>query len=143
MPALLARHHSLLRQAIETHNGHDFQIIGDAFCAAFSTAPDALDAAVEAQRALQHEAWVPTPILVRMGIHTGTAQAGTADAVAGGYTGYATLARVQRIMSAAHGEQILLSRATADLVRAALTGEISLRDMGEHKLKGLLQPENL
>ncbi|HEX7589114.1 MAG TPA: adenylate/guanylate cyclase domain-containing protein, partial [Anaerolineae bacterium] len=143
LPALLARHHALLRQAIEAHHGYVFQIIGDAFCAAFSTAPEALGAAVEAQRALQHEAWDPTPILVRMGIHTGTAQAGAVDAVAGGYTGYTTLARVQRVMSAAHGEQILLSRATADLVRAALTGEISLRDMGEHKLKGLLQPENL
>src|SRR5512139_4022558 len=84
MPALLARHHTLLREAIETHNGHVFQIIGDAFCAAFPTAPDALNAALDAQRALRREAWFPAPIKVRMGINTGIARA--VDAVAGGYT---------------------------------------------------------
>ncbi len=140
---LRVRHHAILHQAIQAHNGQVFQIIGDAFCAAFSTAPDALNAAVEAQRALNREAWVPVPLLVRMGIHTGVAQAGAVDAVAGGYTGYATLALVQRVMSAAHGGQILLSHTTADLVTDQLPGEISLRDMGEHQLKGLLHPEKL
>ncbi|MDE3089341.1 MAG: adenylate/guanylate cyclase domain-containing protein, partial [Chloroflexota bacterium] len=137
------RHHTLLREALEARQGHVFQIIGDAFCAAFATAPDALNAAVEAQRALRREAWAPVPLLVRMGIHTGVAQAGVADAVAGGYTGYATLALVQRVMSAAHGGQILLSHTTADLVTDQLPGELSLRDMGEHQLKGLLRPEKL
>ena len=142
-PQLQARHHALMHQVIETHNGYVFQIIGDAFCAAFSTAPDALDAAVEAQHALGREAWVPVPILVRMGIHTGVAQASTVDAVAGGYTGYATLALVQRVMSAAHGGQILVSHSTAELVRAELPAGISLRDMGEHRLKGVLNLERI
>ena len=46
-------------------------------------------------------------------------------------------------MSAAHGGQVLLSHSTAELVREHLPGDVSLRDMGEHKLKGLLQSENL
>jgi predicted ATPase/class 3 adenylate cyclase len=142
-PQLQERHHALLRHAIEAHNGYVFQIIGDAFCTAFSTAPDALNAAVEAQHALGREAWGTDPILVRMGIHTGVAQAGAADAVAGGYTGYASLALVQRVMSAAHGGQILLSHTTADLVGDQLSGEITLRDLGEHHLKGLLRPEKI
>src|SRR5512137_767877 len=64
LPALLARHHAILHQAIQGHNGHVFQIIGDAFCAAFHTAADAVKAALDAQRALQHETWNPAPIKV-------------------------------------------------------------------------------
>ena len=55
LPALLARHHAILRESIEAHNGFVFLIIGDAFCAAFHTASDALNAALDAQRGLQHE----------------------------------------------------------------------------------------
>src|SRR5512136_261543 len=88
LPALLARHHAILHQAIQAHNGHVFQIIGDAFCAAFHTAAEALQAALDAQRTLQHEAWHPALIRVRMGIHTGTAQARGVDGVSGGYEGY-------------------------------------------------------
>src|SRR3989442_1286925 len=51
----LARHDALLRYAIEAHGGHVFKTIGDQFCAAFATAPDALAAAVAAQRALSAE----------------------------------------------------------------------------------------
>src|SRR5437868_7061766 len=68
------RHDAILRDAIETHQGYVFQIIGDAFCIAFSTALDALSAVLEAQRALQAEAWGETPIRVRMGLHTGAAE---------------------------------------------------------------------
>src|SRR3990172_1255628 len=57
MPSLLARHHSILHQSIQACHGYVFQIIGDAFCAAFQTALDALSAALMAQRSLQHEAW--------------------------------------------------------------------------------------
>jgi predicted ATPase/class 3 adenylate cyclase len=143
LPALLARHHTILREAIETHHGHVFQIVGDAFCAAFQTASEGLNAALDTQRSLQHEAWRPAPIKVRMGIHTGSAQAGAVDAVAGGYTGYATLARTQRVMSTAYGGQVLLSNATAELVRGDLSAEVTLRDMGEHRLKGLAQADRL
>ncbi len=142
-PAWLARHHAILREAIEAHHGHVFQIIGDAFCAAFHTASDALNAALDAQRSLQREAWNPAPIKVRMGLHTGIAQAGISEERADGYSGYSTLARTQRIMSVAYGGQVLLSNATAELVRDDLPAEVALRDMREHRLKGLEQPVHL
>lgn len=143
LPALLARHNAILREAIESNHGRVFRIVGDAFCAAFPTPGDGFQAALMAQRALQNERWTPAPVLVRMGIHTGEAHAiGTAsDAEA--YTGYLTLTRAQRVMSTAHGGQILLSHTTAELVREALPRDLSLRDMGAHKLKGLLHSENL
>ena len=143
LPALLARHPAILHQAIQAHNGHVFQITGDAFCAAFYTASDALKAAVDAQRGLQQEAWNPAPITVRMGLHTGAAQAGAIEERAGGYVGYLTLTRVQRVMSVAYGEQVLLSNTTAELVRGELPDGIALRDMGEHRLQGLVNLEHL
>ena len=73
--AARARHHEILGQAIEANHGVVFQIIGDAFCAAFHRAGDALKTAYEAQGRLQAETWGKTPIRVRMGIHTGEAEA--------------------------------------------------------------------
>jgi len=143
MVLLLERHNTILRQSIEAHNGHVFQIIGDAFLSAFHTSGDAVVAALEAQRKLLHEAWHPTPVKVRMGIHTGTARAGELSDLEGGYGGYLTLTRVQRVMSAAHGGQVLLSSASAELVRGQLPDDVTLRDMGEHRLKGLVNPEHL
>src|SRR5437870_8500299 len=76
MQAALARHDTLLREAIEAHGGYIFKTMGDAFCAAFPTAPEALDAAIAAQRAVQSADWdgagVGT-IKVRMALHTGAA----------------------------------------------------------------------
>jgi predicted ATPase/class 3 adenylate cyclase len=142
LPALLARHGAILRQAIQTHNGYVFQVIGDAFCVAFHTAADALAAALDAQRLLRAEEWDPAPVRVRMGCHTGAAQPNVGN-LARPYEGYSTLARVQRVMSSAHGAQIVLSNASAELMRDALPADIRLRDLGEHKLKGLMHPERL
>ena len=139
MPVAHARHHEILKQAIEAHHGHVFQIIGDAFCASFATVRNALDACVAAQRMLHAETWGETGALrVRMGLHTGTAEWHEGD-----YHGYLTMARVQRIMSLAHGGQILLSNATAELLRGQLSQELHLRDMGEHALKGLAGHEHV
>lgn len=110
-----ARHHDILREAIECYQGYVFQIIGDAFCAAFHKAADALNAAIKAQRGLQNESWGELVIRVRMGIHPGKA-----EAHGGEYHGYLTLSLVQRLMSAGHGGQILLSDATEKLLREEL-----------------------
>ena len=104
MPALLARHHEILHQSVQTHNGYVYQVVGDSFATAFHSAGDALNAALDAQRLLHSESWVPAPIKVRMGLHTGFA-----DKHEDGYRGYLTMARVQRVMSCGHGGQILLS----------------------------------
>ncbi len=142
MPALLARHDGILNQAIQACNGFVFQIVGDSFSAAFHSASDALNAALEAQRLLHNEEWSPAPIKVRMGIHAGAAQV---DAVANEvrYSGYATLALTQRIMSAGHGGQILLSQTAHDLTRDKLPPQAQFIDMGERCLKDVVLPEHL
>src|SRR5215216_5376186 len=140
LPVLLARHKDILKQVFEAQHGFVFQVVGDSFSVAFHTALDALKAAVEAQRTLQNEAWSPAPIHVRMGIHTGAAQLAENSSIEGPYSGYSTLAITQRIMSAAHGGQILLSQVTRDLVNEGLPADITLQDMGEHRLKDVLHP---
>src|SRR5205809_285229 len=75
MRSALARHDALLRTSIERCNGYVFKTVGDAFCAAFPTAPDALMAALDVQLGLQHVPWEETgPLKVRMGLHTGEAE---------------------------------------------------------------------
>jgi class 3 adenylate cyclase len=136
--ALRERHHAILRSAINMHHGYIFQIIGDSFCVSFHTAVDALHATVEAQQQLQYTDWRETPIRVRMGIHTGSAEFNGTD-----YRGYLTMAKVQRVMSVAYGGQVLLSNTSAELLHHELPAGISLRDMKEHRLKGLSNPERL
>jgi predicted ATPase/class 3 adenylate cyclase len=137
--SLQQRHHAILQSAIEAHNGFVFQIIGDAFCAAFHTAGDALRAAVKSQKDLHAEKWGEAIIKVRMGIHTGKAEIQNG----GDYQGYLTLSRVQRVMSVAYGGQILISNTSSELIHGELPEGISLLDMKEHRLKGLLNPEHL
>jgi hypothetical protein len=75
MRVALARHDAILRRAIESHGGHVFTTIGDEFCAAFATTPDALGAALAAQRALHAEEWDEVePLRVRVALHTGAAE---------------------------------------------------------------------
>jgi predicted ATPase/class 3 adenylate cyclase len=143
MPALLVRHREILQGSIQAQNGYLFQTVGDSFSAAFHSAIDALNAARDAQRHLHHEDWTSTPIKVRMGLHTGAAQLADDPAIEGPYSGYATLALAQRIMSAAHGGQILLSQSTYELTRDALAETSQFMDMGERHLKSILRPVRL
>ena len=142
MPALLARHHEILHKSIKRYNGYLFEIIGDALYSAFHSATDALNAAIDAQRQLQTEAWSPAPVKVRMGIHTGTAYLNETQAPTV-YSGYATLALTQRITSSGHGGQIILSGATRELIRDSLPADSELLYLGEKRLKDLLRPEHL
>jgi predicted ATPase/serine/threonine protein kinase len=129
-----ARHHAILQTAMDAHHGHVFQIIGDAFCVAFHTADDGLLAAIDAQQKLQNENWGETLLKVRMGLHTGQAEINGRE-----YHGYLAMSLVQRVMSAGYGGQILLSDATENLLRGQLPKEISLRDLGENRLKDVPQ----
>ncbi len=137
MQAALARHDAILREAILAHAGHVVKTTGDGFHAVFPTAPDALAAATAAQQALQAEAWGEAAIKVRMGLHSGAA-----DERDGDYFGPA-LNRAARIMSAGHGGQILLSRATRELVRDRLPTGVELCDLGRQRLRGLDRPERV
>jgi predicted ATPase/class 3 adenylate cyclase/DNA-binding CsgD family transcriptional regulator len=133
--AAQARHHAILREAIELNGGFVFQVIGDAFCAAFHKAGDALKAAILAQQNLQDEPWGEVTIYVRMGIHTGEAENEGNE-----YRGYTTLSFVQRLMSAGHGGQILVSNTAENLLREQLPEQTSLRDMGIQKFAGVPSP---
>ena len=138
MRAALARHDALLRACIDGHDGHVFKTGGDAFCAAFHTAADALGAALEAQRALCREPWPEGARLrVRMALHSGAV-----ELRAGDYFG-APLNRVARLLAAGHGGQTLLSEATHDLCRDHLPPLVSIKALGAHGLRDLGRPESV
>ena len=135
MPAAFARHEAILRAAIAAHDGWAYKQIGDAFQAAFQSAPAALAAAVDAQRALASEPWPGgKPLRVRMALHTGVTEERAED-----YVG-PLLNRLARLLAAGHGGQILLTVATYELVREYLPNGVELRDLGERRLKDLLRP---
>lgn len=136
---LRGRHHAILQSAIEARSGYVFQIIGDAFCSAFHTAGDALRSAIKSQMDLYQENWGDVPVKVRMGIHTGKAELQKN----GEYHGYLALSRIQRLMSAGHGGQVLISAAAQELLLEDLPEGISLRDLGERRLKDLIRPEHI
>ena len=137
MQKALARHDEILRDVIEERGGYVFKTVGDAFCCAFPTAPDALEAALEIQRSLLSSEWESGPLGVRMALHTGAAEERDGD-----YFG-PPLNRVARLLSAAHGGQVLLSLTTQELVRDQLPADVELWDLGEHRLKDLGRPEHI
>ena len=124
---LLAEHHRLLRSVWSSHSGIEIDTQGDAFFVVFERASDAVAAAGAAQAALE-----PTRLRVRIGLHTGEPM--LTDT---GYVGM-DVHRAARIVAAGHGGQVLLSQTTHDLV--AVPG---LRDLGEHALRDLRQPERI
>src|SRR5829696_7031983 len=139
MGLVVERHHSIIRTAIETHHGVLFKSVGDAVQAAFFTAPDAIAAALDAQRSLIADRWseVDDAFTVRMAVHTAAAEPRDRDYLA------PRLNRLPRLVSAAHGGQVLLTLVTQNLVRDALPQHASLRDLGEHPLRDLYQPQRI
>jgi predicted ATPase/class 3 adenylate cyclase len=140
MAAAVEHHLALLRTVIEAHGGVLFKTVGDAVQAAFPTAPDAIVAAITAQRTLQAEPWPdpPGPLRVRMALHAGEA---TPDA-RGDYLA-APLNRLARLLAAGHGTQILLTEVVERLVAGALPAGVSLRPLGIHHLRDLHEPEEV
>jgi predicted ATPase/class 3 adenylate cyclase len=138
MAQALRRHDDLLRNIIESAGGYIFKTVGDAFCAAFETAPAAATAACDAQRVLETESWPPPITLrVRMALHTGRCEERGGD-----FFGPA-VNRTARLEATGHGGQVVMSRATAELLADDLPDGTSLRDLGEHRLKDLGRPERI
>ncbi|HEY6325174.1 MAG TPA: adenylate/guanylate cyclase domain-containing protein [Candidatus Cybelea sp.] len=138
MAVALARHDALLRAAIEADNGYVFKVVGDAFCAAFATAPQAAAAALRSARALLEEDFSAVGGMpVRMALHVGAAQERDGD-----YFGPA-LNRVARLLAVGHGGQVLVSGTAADLLHDALPPGGTLRDLGSHRLKDLARAERV
>jgi class 3 adenylate cyclase len=138
MQAAVRRHDALMRAAIAAHNGRVFKTIGDAFCAAFSRPEDAVAAMLEVQQGLASEDFSAVDgVRARAAIHTGTADERDDD-----YFGPA-VNRVARLLAIGHGAQVLVSGATAELVRGVLPAGATLRDLGEHRLKDIAQTERV
>jgi class 3 adenylate cyclase len=137
MREALAQHDALCRETIATRRGVVFKTVGDAVCAAFERPNDAVEAAIDTQRAIRNHAWANAigELHVRMAIHTGDCTQRDGD-----YFG-PTLNRVARLSSLAYGDQILVSSATAALLRDALSERVALRALGLHRLKDLALPE--
>ena len=135
---LLAEHHRLIRGAILACDGVEIKTEGDAFFVIFHSAHDAVSAVVKAQRALAAEDWPNgSKVAVRMGVHTGDVQISHGE-----YVGL-DVHRAARIAAAGHGGQVLLSEATRTIVAGSLPTGVSLRDLGEHRLKDIDAPEHL
>lgn len=135
---VLERQAGLLRAAFARHGGREENTEGDSFFVVFDSAIDAVMAAVEGQRALAAEPWPSgVDINVRIGIH-----AGEATASAAGLVGL-DINRAARISAAAHGGQIVVSDAVRSLVMGELGAELSLRGLGNHRLKDLREPQPL
>ncbi len=164
MREALVYHDDLLRACIESHDGRVFKTVGDAFCARFASAAEALRAALAAQRWLEQVegGWLRVDgaessscsnemdpstrasnpaaacpqrdIRVRMALHTGAAEERDGD-----YYG-PTLNRMARLLAAGHGGQVLLSGPAREAVAADLPDGASLQDRGSHRLRDLQEP---
>jgi predicted ATPase/class 3 adenylate cyclase len=133
---ILERHRTLLRTAFAAHDGFEQGTEGDSFFVIFRRAPDAVAAAVDAQRALATEPWPDgVDVRVRMGLNTGDIERLGSDVV-----GYA-INRTARIAAAGHGGQVLLADATRALVAGSLPASVTVRELGPHRLKDLRAPE--
>jgi predicted ATPase/class 3 adenylate cyclase len=138
MADAIRRHDSLMHDAIAAHDGYVFKRMGDAFCAAFRTAPDAIAAGYAAQRALtQTDFSAVEGLKARMAIHVGQA-----DEHNGDYFG-PTVNRVARLLAIGYGGQLLVSGAAADLMQGEMPAQTALRDLGSHRLKDLAHPEQV
>ncbi|WP_193315432.1 tetratricopeptide repeat protein [Nostocoides sp. F2B08] len=133
----LSAQRRILRAAFEAHGGQEIGTEGDSFFVVFTSAREALSAAVEGQRGLGEYAWPGgARMRVRMGLHTGEPERHEDD-----YIGL-DVHRAARIAGAAHGGQIVVSAATQELVGGRGDG-YRLRDLGWHRLKDLREPEHL
>jgi predicted ATPase/class 3 adenylate cyclase len=137
-PAVLDTHAGIIRRAVADGGGVEVSTHGDAFFVVFRSPAGAVRAAIAAQQGLAAHDWAPGPaVRVRMGVHTGEGVLGGDD-----YAGL-DVHRAARIADAAHGGQVLVSDATRGLVEHTLPAGASLRDLGEHRLRGLEDPERL
>jgi predicted ATPase/class 3 adenylate cyclase len=137
MQSALVEHDTILRRVITECHGEVFKTIGDAFCCFFPDGSDAIGAAVRIQRELAMCDWGPLKELrTRIAIYSGAAVARESD-----YFGPA-LNRAARVLAAAHGGQILVSQSVHEGV-VSLPPGITLRELGEHRLRDVQQPEYL
>ncbi len=133
---LLADQRQIIRTCVANRRGKEVDTQGDSFFSSFARATDAIQAAVDIQRAMTDHPWPEkADVRLRMGLHSG--EPALADE---GYVGL-DVTRAARIGNLGHGGQVLLSETTAALVRRHLPDGVSLKDVGRHRLKDFRQLE--
>src|SRR5512143_2306579 len=136
----LTRHDVLVERCVTANEGRVVHPRGegDSRFAVFGRATDAVAAARDLQQALFAEAWTtPRPVRVRIALHTGQAELRDND-----YYG-SDVNRCARLRAIASGGQTLMSQVTYDLIRDALPAQVTVRDLGEHRLKDLQRAERV
>ena len=132
MADALVRHDELIADAVEAHGGSFIESMGegDSTVSVFDSAPAAVEAALEANRALAARTWPP-------GIRSRCAGACT-RARPSGVTDYLgpTVDLAARLRAQADGGQVFLSAVTAELVAGHLPEGYALVDLGPHRLRG-------
>jgi predicted ATPase/class 3 adenylate cyclase len=137
-PRVLETHQRLLREAFQASGGTVVGTEGDSFFVVFTDPTAAIAGAVQGQRALAEELWPDGyHVRVRMGVHSGRATLGGDN-----YVGI-DVHRAARIAAAAQGGQLLVSDATRRLVKGSIPEGVRFRDLGEHRLRDLKEPERL
>jgi predicted ATPase/class 3 adenylate cyclase len=134
----LSAQRALMRAAVSASGGREMEAVGDSFFVVFGSAGDAVGCCVAAQRALAGHDWPGgEAVRVRMGLHSGE-PALQEDR----YVGLA-VHRARRIAAAAHGGQVVLSDVTRQLVESQLAADVSVRDLGWHRLEDIEAPERI
>jgi class 3 adenylate cyclase len=127
-----------LRVLVRRNAGLEVDAHADEFFAVFKQAPAGLAAALAIQREIRTQEWPPgTKVRMRIGLHSGRP-----TLTESGYVGLAVHA-VARISAAGHGGQILLSGAAVRSLDGPMPDDISLIELGEHRLHGLPEAEAL
>ena len=122
----LADHRQAVREAFGAHSGYEVDDAGDGLFYAFASASAAVTGVAEAMASL-----ADGPVRIRVGVHTGEPLLDPPK-----YVG-PDVHKAARIMSAAHGGQVLLSGATHELVAD------DVLDLGRHRLKDFAEPVSL
>jgi len=122
----LADHRRALREAFGAHSGYEVDEAGDGLFYAFASGSQAVTAVAQAMASLSEG-----PVRVRVGVHTGEPLLDPPK-----YVG-PDVHKAARIMSAAHGGQVLLSGATRELIAE------DVLDLGRHRLKDFAEQLSL
>ena len=134
---VLSTQRRIIRSAVNARGGYEMGTEGDSFFVVFSSARDAVAAALAAQRELTSTRWPDAPARVRMGLHTGEPSRHE-----NGYVGL-DVHRAARIAAAANGGQVVVSETTRGLVGDVLPDGAVVRDLGWHRFKDLAEAEHV
>ena len=140
MRVAMTLHDDLVSTAVRGHRGHIVEMgrEGDSVLAVFPWAADAVMAAAVIQRHFHRMRWPPgAELQVRIALHTGEAE------LRGDHYYGQAVYRCARLLAAGNGGQVLLSLSTRQVAVDALQPDLSLVDLGEHRLKDLVRPERI